>query len=345
MSAVAPAPAANGSPANVASAPAQRAWWRHGVTWFVGFVLFVGLFAPLVANEVPLVARVGGHWSFPAFADLVGAPPVGPADQSWKQWWASLPSDADDFAWLPPWPYGPNEVDPSRYRLGPCFAHPFGNDDTGRDMLARVVHGTATVVELGLPAVLLGALVGTLLGAWAGYRRGLVEVLVLRAIELFLCFPTLLFLLFAAAFLGNSLVWSVLVLAAMFWTSFARIVRGALLSLRERDFVLVARGLGVPEWRILTHHLLPQVWSQVGVTAAFCMAAAVVAESTLSFLGIGLRAGTSSWGTMLKQGSEQAVLGCWHLWFFPTLAIVAVVVGCHLLADRLRSGRSEDFGQ
>ena len=343
MSAVAPVTPSVAAP--VAASTTAAPWWRSVSSWFVALVLVVGVFAPLLANDVPLVARVGGQWSFPAFADLIGAPPVGPADTSWKHWWASLPADAADFAWMPPWPYGPNEVDASRCRLGPCLTHPFGNDDTGRDLVARIVHGTATVVELGLPSVLLGALIGTLLGAWAGYRRGVVEVLVLRGIELFLCFPTLLFLLFAAAFLGNSLVWSVLVMAAMFWTSFARIVRGAVLSLRERDFVLVARGLGLSEWRILTRHLLPQVGSQVAVTAAFCMAAAVVAESTMSFLGIGLRHGASSWGTMLKQGSEQAVLGCWHLWFFPALAIVAVVVGCHLLADRLRARGGDDFGR
>ncbi len=183
---------------------------------------------------------------------------------------------------------------------------------------------------------LLGMVVGTVLGAWAGYRRGIVEVLVQRAIELFLCFPTLLFLMFVAGFLGDGGIWLVLVMAAMFWTSFARIVRGAVLSLRERDYVLVARSLGVPEWRILTHHLLPQVTSQVGVTAAFCAAAAVVAESTLSFLGIGARGSLASWGAMLRQGNQQVVLGHWHVWFFPAAAIVVVVMACHVQAERLR---------
>ena len=125
-------------------------------------------------------------------------------------------------------------------------------------------------------------------------------------------------------------------MALLFWMSFARIVRGEVLSLRERDFVMVARGLGVPLWRLLLRHLLPQVSRQVGVTAAFCLAAAIVAESTLSFLGIGPNA-ASSWGAMLRQGSEHAAEGAWHLWFFPALTIAGVVVGCHLLADRLRA--------
>lgn len=314
---------------------------RRWLLWsFVGGVLFVGLFAPLLANDVPLIASVGGRLQFPAFADLIGDAPPGPNDLSWKTWWSRLDSaDANDggqdWAFMPPWPYGPLETDTMRFRAGPTFAHPFGNDDTGRDVLARVVHGARTAVSLGLPAVLIAAVLGTLLGAWAGLRGGLVDTFVQRLIELFLCFPTMLFLLFAAAFFGSSALALTSVMAALFWISFARIVRGEMLSLRERDFVLVARGLGVSTFRIVVRHLLPQVISQVGVTAAFCLAAAVVAESTLSFLGVGPNA-ESSWGTMLRQGSEQATIGAWHLWFFPSVAIVSFVVACHLLADRLR---------
>ena len=142
--------------------------------------------------------------------------------------------------------------------------------------------------------------------------------------------------LFASAFFGSSTVALVTVMVLRFWISFARIVRGEVLSLREREYVLVARGLGLSTWRILTRHIMPQLISAIGVTCAFCMAAAIVAESTLSFLGVG-PSSQSSWGTMLRQGSEQAALGVWHLWLFPAAAIIAVVVRCHVLADRLRS--------
>ena len=151
----------------------------------------------------------------------------------------------------------------------------------------------------------------------------------------FLCFPTLLFLLFSAAFFGSSSLGLLVVMVLLFWISFARIVRGEMLSLRERDYVLVARGLGISTTRIVFRHLLPQLLGPIGVTAAFCMAAAVVAESTLSFLGVGPNA-QSSWGTMLRQGSEHAAVGAWFLWLFPALAIVALVVSCHVLADRMR---------
>lgn len=304
------------------------------------FVL-VGLFAPLLCNDVPLVARVGGAWSFPAFAECVGRTTPGPGDLSWKQWWTKLPAASPDFAIMPLWPCGPEKTDAGLYRAGPSFAHPLGNDATGRDVLARVVHGARTALGIGGSAVGIALFVGTLLGALAGYRRGFVDVVVLRLIEVFLCFPMLLFLLFASALLGESRIGLVAVMASLFWTSFARIVRGELLSLRERDFVLVARGLGISESRILFRHLLPLLRSQIGVTAAFCMAAAIVAESTLSYLGLGPGQTSSSWGGLLKQGSELAHAGVWHLWFFPTAAIVAVVICCHVLADQLREAGSE----
>lgn len=312
-------------------------WWRHPAAWVVTLLFAVGALAPLLANDVPLAARVGGKWSFPAFAELVGRSVPGPGDLTWKQWWARLPARGDDIVVMPPWPYGPGETDASRVRQRPSLTHWCGCDESGRDVVARLVHGAGTVVWLGLPAVLLGGVLGTLLGAWAGYRRGIAERVVARLIELFACFPPLLFVMFAAAFFGDTALGFVLVTAALFWVSFARIVRGELLSLRERDFVHVARGLGVSEWRILTRHLLPQVRSQIAVTAAFCVAAACVAESTLSFLGLGPGDTASSWGAMLRSGADAAVLGAWHMWLFPALALVVLVVCCHVLADRIRA--------
>ena len=315
----------------------KRGFLRRWLPWACVLVtLLVGLFAPLIANDVPLIAKVDGAISFPAFADLVGEAPPGPHDLSWKQWWSRLPYGGDDWAWMPLRPFGPLETSASRFYAAPSFLYPLGNDDTGRDVLARIIHGARTAVILGLPAVLLAAMIGTLLGAWAALSRGLVDLVVQRLIELFLCFPTLLFLLFASAFFGSSTVALVTVMVLRFWISFARIVRGEVLSLREREYVLVARGLGLSTWRILTRHIMPQLISAIGVTCAFCMAAAIVAESTLSFLGVG-PSSQSSWGTMLRQGSEQAALGVWHLWLFPAAAIIAVVVSCHVLADRLRS--------
>lgn len=316
----------------------RRRWrmQRSGALAFALLVSALGVFAPLLANDVPLAACVQGRWSFPAFADLVGKPPVGPDDLSWKRWAATLPTDSPDRVYMPPWPNGPIETNRATVRQAPSWAHPMGTDDTGRDVLSRLLHGAGSFVWLAIPAVLLGGVIGTLLGALAGMRRGLVDVVILRLIELFACFPMLLFLLFAAAFLGDSRIGLVVVMASIYWTSFARIVRGELLSLLERDYVFVARGFGVSERRLFLGHLLPQIWTSIAITAAFCAASAAVADSTLSFLGLGSSGVPSSWGEMLRQGVQHAAVGAWHLWLFPSLALIAVVVCCHQLADRLR---------
>lgn len=311
-------------------------FWRSPARVLAALLVVIGLLAPFLANDVPIVARVDGAWSFPAVADCFGQPTPGPEDLTWKRWWSRLPADSADFAVMPPWPYGPTEVDSELFGAGPSISHPLGNDAAGRDLLARLVHGTRNAIGVGGLAVLFAALVGTLLGAVAGYRRGIADVVVLRLIEVFLCFPALLFLLFTTSFFGDSYAGFVLVMTALFWTSFARIVRGEMMSLRERDFVLVARQLGIREHRIVRRHLLPQLWSQIGVTAAFCMAAAIVAESTLSFLGLGPGGTSPSWGNILREGSTFAHVGKWHLWLFPSLTIIVAVMCCHVLADQLR---------
>lgn len=309
--------------------------------WLATLLLAIAAFAPMVANDVPLVARVGGEWRFPAVADCFGAATAPPFDDTWKRWWARLDPDASDFAWMPPWPHGPYETALERADQGPSAAHPLGVDAQGRDLLARLLHGTRASVGAGAAAVAIGMLVGVLLGGLAGLRRGLVDAAVLRLVEVFLCFPSLLLLLFGAAFFGGSWTALIVVMAAAFWTSFARVVRGQVLSLRERDYVRVARGLGVGRLRLLTHHLWPQLRGQVGVTAAFCLGSAIVAESTLSFLGIGPGAAGVSWGTILRQGSERVHTAGWHAWVVPAAVIVGAVLLCHRLADRGNSVGNE----
>jgi peptide/nickel transport system permease protein len=280
------------------------------------------------------VARVAGVWRFPAVADCVGASTAPPFDDTWKRWWARLPTDSPDFAWMPPWPHGPYEVALERADEGPSVGHPLGVDAQGRDLLSRLLHGTRASVGAGAVAVALGMLVGVLLGGWAGLRRGYADALVLRLIEVFLCFPSLLLLMFGAAFFGGSWSALIVVMAAAFWTSFARVVRGQVLSLRERDYVRVARGLGVGRVRILTRHLWPQLRGQVAVTAAFCLGSAIAAESTLSFLGIGPGAAGVSWGTILRQGSERVHAAGWHAWVIPAAVIASAVLICHRLTER-----------
>ncbi len=297
-------------------------------------LLLLAVLGPLIASDVPLLARVNGTIRFPAFAEVVGAEVASPGDTDWRTFAAGLTPQSQDFVLRTPWPHGPARTDLLHKSEGPSLAHPLGCDDTGRDLLARMIRGTRPVVGLAALGVLCAAGIGVLLGGLAGLRRGLVDVLVLRAIEVFLCFPTILLLMALAALFGESGLGVVVVFALTMWPSFARIVRGHLLSLREREFVHAARGLGVAERRILLRHLLPQVRGPVGVTAAFCMGQAVVAESTLSFLGLGPGPQSASWGSILMQGKQGAHLGVWHLWLFPALAILGTVLLCHALAER-----------
>jgi len=307
--------------------------------WFFLAVLGVGLLAPILANDRPIMASVDGELRFPAFCEYVGDPAPGPAGKTWKRWWIEMGTEPTDTDWalMPFIPYGPFEVDLERINDGPSPPmHYLGNDDTGRDLMARLIHGAGTAVWIALGVVILSGLIGVSLGAWSGYRGGWSDVLVQRLIEIFLCFPALFFVLAVLAFVGNSTLGVVLVLALVYWTSFARIVRGELLSLREREFVHCARGLGVGPFRLVVRHLLPSARGPILVNAAFVAASAIVVESTLSFLNIGPGLASVSWGSILQQGRTYAYAGAWHLWFFPGLALISTVICLHSLADRKR---------
>jgi peptide/nickel transport system permease protein len=300
--------------------------------------LFVGLFAPLIANDVPLVASVDGDWSSPALVTLFGgSPPRTPDGETWKRWESRLPSDSKDWAVMPFIPYGPLETQRGYARNRPSMGvHYMGNDNTGRDVLARIIHGTRTALLIALGAVGLALLIGVPIGAAAGYWGGWVDVILNALVQTFLCFPPIFFVLAVMAFLGNSLWGMIIVLGLLYWVSFARIVRGEILSLREREFVKCARGLGVGPIRLIAHHILPVVRGPILVNAAFVAASAVVVESTLSFLGLGPGLSTVSWGMIMMQGKFHAATGAWHLWFFPSVVLILTVTCLHTLADRGR---------
>lgn len=296
----------------------------------------VAAFAPLIANDVPLVARADGTLRFPAFESLVRAPAPAPDGRSWREWWIAQPEDGDAWAVMPPWPCGPREIQTGSALAGPSAEHLLGLDDVGRDVLSRLLHGARTALLVACGSVAIGLLVGGLLGGLGGLGGRWLDLVVLRLIELFACFPALLAVLAVAAFLGGSLATIVVVLGVVYWTAFARVVRGELLSLRQRPFVEAARGLGAGPVRLLFRHLLPRLGGPVAVAAAFLAADAILIESTLTFLGLGAGLDTVSWGAMLDQGRAQAHTGAWHLWVFPALAVASVVLLLHALGDRLR---------
>lgn len=307
---------------------ARRAAWLA-----LALTATAGGLAPLLCNDLPLVARTPTGWRFPAFAGWHSVPPAPPAGATWKQWWTDLPAAGGAWALMPPWPWSPNEVTPD-VLARPSLRHPLGTDDTGRDVLARLVHGAGTSLAVAFGTVVLALAIGVPLGAAAGYCAFTwVDAVILRVIEVFLCFPALFLALSAVALLGGSPLTLILVLGVVNWTHFARVVRGEFLSLREREFVLAARNLGVSPVRIVCRHMLPQIRGAILVVAAFGAAGAMIVESGLSFLGLGAGLQVPSWGSMLAQGKEHAHAGAWHLWLFPALMLAGTVLSLHVVAD------------
>jgi peptide/nickel transport system permease protein len=217
----------------------------------------------------------------------------------------------------------------------PSAAHPFGLDELGRDILARVLAGARISFLVGLTVVFVSASVGTLLGAAAGYFGGLLDDAISRVIDVLLAFPGLLLAIALVAVLGPSLANVLVALTIIGWVGYARLVRGQVLRARELDYVQAARAQGAGVARILWRHVIPAALPAVVVQATLGMAAAIVSEAALSFLGLGVQPPTPSWGTMLNGGRAH-LLDAPHLTVFPGLAIAILVLGFNFLGDGLR---------
>jgi len=221
-------------------------------------------------------------------------------------------------------------------RLTPPNAqHLLGTDTLGRDVASRLLYGARVSLIVGLSAVLLAGALGIALGLLSGWYRGWVDDLVMRVGDVQLAFPVLVLAVAVLAVLGGSLANLIIVLGLTSWITYARIVRGEVLTLRERDFVAAARALGARDAWILRRHLLPNVLPPITVVATFSVARTIIAEASLSFLGLGIPAPQPSWGAMLDEGRNYITTG-WWLALFPGLAILVLVLGINLVGDWLR---------
>jgi len=238
---------------------------------------------------------------------------------------------------LAPWisPYDPARIDPQAVLLPPSWSHPLGTDNLGRDLLSRMIWGTRISLEVGLISVGIACVVGTLIGGVAGFYGGWVDTLLMRLVDVMLCFPTFFLILAVIAVLEPS-IWNIMVVIGITsWMGIARLVRAEVLSLREREFVLAARALGLPKGRILVRHILPNALAPVLVAATLGVGAAILTESALSFLGIGVQPPTPSWGSILAVGKDYIEVA-WWLSLFPGLAILVTVLGYNLLGEGIR---------
>jgi peptide/nickel transport system permease protein len=214
-------------------------------------------------------------------------------------------------------------------------AYLLGTDNLGRDIMSRIIYGSRISLLIGASTVILAGLVGCFLGAVAGYFGDMTDEVITKITEIFLAFPFLLMAIALMAFLGQGLVNLILALMITRWVQYCRVVRGEVLSLKERDFVTAARALGGRDFYILLRHVVPNTIASVTVIATFAMAIVIIAEASLSFLGLGVPAHIPTWGSMLSEGRSYMYRAPW-LTVFPGLAIFITVFGINLLGDGLR---------
>lgn len=232
-------------------------------------------------------------------------------------------------------PYDPSAQELARRLERPSLQHPFGLDELGRDILARILAGAQISLLVGLAVVGVSSLAGMTLGSIAGYFGGKVDDVISRVIDVLMAFPGILLAIALVAVLGPSLANVVLALSVIGWVGYARLVRGQALRARELEFVQAARALGAGPSRIVLRHILPTAIPAVVVQATLGMAGAIIAEASLSFLGLGVQPPTPSWGTMLDAGRSH-LFDAPHLTIFPGLAIALLVLGFNFLGDGLR---------
>lgn len=232
-------------------------------------------------------------------------------------------------------PYSPTSINVYNVLSTPSSAHPFGTDDLGRDVLSRMIWGSRASLKVGFLAVGIAITIGTVLGAAAGFYGGAIDALIMRFVDIMLSFPTFFLILAVIAIVEPSISTIMIVIGLTGWMDVARLVRAEFLTLKERDFVSAARAIGASSPRIIFKHIIPNALSPVFVAATFGIAGAILTESGLSFLGLGVQPPEPSWGNILTTGKDYITVA-WWLSLFPGLAILITVLSYNLVGEGLR---------
>jgi peptide/nickel transport system permease protein len=225
---------------------------------------------------------------------------------------------------------------PPFWLTGGTTEYLLGTDQLGRDVLSRLIFGARISLVVGFTAVIFAGTVGTLLGILSGYLGGWVDQVIMRLTDTWLALPALTFAIFLAAIVGPSMWNIVIILGITYWTRYARVIRGEVLSLKEREFVRLAIVAGCSKWTIMRRHILPNVINSAIVLGSLMLGVVIIAEATLSFLGIGVPPPQPAWGLMLADGKQGLMVGYWWLTVFPGLGIMLLVLSANLLGDWLR---------
>ncbi len=228
-----------------------------------------------------------------------------------------------------------DRLKPPVWESGGTPAHLLGTDSLGRDTLSRLIYGSRISVLVGFTAVALAGTLGVLLGVIAGYWPGRIDDVLMRIADIQLAFPFILLAISVLAVVGPGLLNIIVVLGVTGWVAYARVARGQTISLREREFVEAARSVGAQDWRIITRHILPNIMAPIIVIASFDVAAVIIAEASLSFLGLGVPPAIPTWGSMLADGREY-LTEAWWMATLPGLAIMLMVLGINVVGDWLR---------
>ncbi|NOZ73686.1 MAG: ABC transporter permease [Chloroflexi bacterium] len=231
-------------------------------------------------------------------------------------------------------PFEPAAQDLAHRLEAPNKLHWFGTDELGRDVFSRVLYGARISLPLGVVVVALSALVGTVVGGISGYLGGTIDEILMRIADIFLAFPSLVLAMAITAALGPGLNNAMLAIVVVLWPTYARVIRGQVLSLKEREYIEAARSIGAPSHYILLRHILPNAYTPVFVKASLDVGAAILIAAGLSFIGLGAVPPTPEWGTMVSMGRQK--FAQWWIATFPGLAMLTVVMGFNFLGDGLR---------
>ena len=301
--------------------------------WCIALLAFVALTADLIAGNKPYYMEYRGKSYYPAFRQYAIHLGVAdwPKELKRRRNFKKLKTDVIIF---PPIPYGPGEIRLAEKYASPGREHWLGTDRLGRDVLSGLVHGSRYALTIGLVSVGISMCIGLILGALAGYFGGWVDLVLSRFFELWAAIPSFFLILTAAAFFPPSLFFIMVIIGLTSWVGIARLTRSQFLQVRSYDYVSAARSLGYSNSRIMFRHILPNAVGPILIPAAFGVAGAILAESGLSFLGVGVPAEAITWGSLLAGARSNAA--AWWLVLMPGLAIFVTVTLYNLLGDGLR---------